>query len=556
MDNYIIADQFSLLAKLMDIHGENSFKAKSYSSAAFAIEKFPEPLADITEEKLIKIKSIGESAGKKILEIIKTGELKALQDLLKKTPEGVLDMMNIKGLGPKKINTIWKEMGIDSIDELEQACKENRIAAKKGFGEKTEAKVLESIEFVRSNKGKLLYKDVEDFTLAIEQKLTAKFPDELTAITGEFKRQLEVINCLEWVTTASKEQLKSFLVNDQLQVSFESKNLLTLCAEDFLALHFHLATKKTFAKTLLETSGSDEFLEEWKKISNNKDAQNEEELFEAVELHFIPPFLRESKTILEKAKKNSFDNIVQTSSIKGLIHSHSNWSDGVYTIEQMADELIKLGFEYLVISDHSKAAAYAGGLTDERIKEQHNYIDTLNKKFAPFKIFKSIECDILGDGTLDYDNKILASFDLIITSIHSNLDMEEDKAMMRLMGAINNPYTTILGHMTGRQLLKRKGYPVDHKKIIDACVENNVVIEINASPYRLDMDWRWIDYAVEKGLLLSINPDAHTLEEFRYIKYGTLVAQKGGLPTSKNLSSFSLKEFEAWLKKTRIKKGI
>ena len=209
-----------------------------------------------------------------------------------------------------------------------------------------------------------------------------------------------------------------------------------------------------------------------------------------------------------------------------------------------------------MISDLSKAAYYANGLSEQRIKEQHQYIDALNKRFAPFRIFKSIECDILGDGSLDYDNKTLASFDLVITSIHSNLDMDEEKAMLRLMGAITNPYTTILGHMTGRLLLRRKGYPVDHKAIIDACAANNVVIEINASPSRLDIDWRWIDYAMEKGLLLSINPDARALEEFGYIKYGTLVAQKGALPAARNLSSYSLQEFENYLAETRMKKGI
>jgi DNA polymerase (family 10) len=556
MDNYEIADQFSLLAKLMDIHGENSFKAKSYSSAAFTIEKLPEPLADLSEAQIFKIKGIGDSAGKKVMEIIQTGELKVLQELVAKTPEGVLEMMSIKGLGPKKINTLWKEMGIDTIEDLEAACKESRIAQKKGFGEKTEQKILESIEFVRSNKGNYLYKDIEDFALALQQKIEHKFPTEQTSVSGEFRRQLEIISRLEWVTTASKDDLKNFLVNEQVQVSSESDDMLILCAENFLALSFHLATRKTFAKKLLETSSSDEFLKAWTEVLKDKEADSEEELFKAAGLHFIPAYLRESKTILEKAKKESFNNIVETAGIKGLIHSHSNWSDGAYTIEQMVEELIKLNFEYLVISDHSKAAAYAGGLTEQRIKEQHKYIDELNKKFHPFKIFKSIECDILGDGTLDYDNNVLASFDLVITSIHSNLDMEEDKAMMRLMGAIANPYTTILGHATGRLLLKRKGYPVNHKAIIDACAKHNVVIEINASPKRLDIDWRWIEYAMEKGLMLSINPDAHTLEEFSYIKYGTLVAQKGALPTSRNLSSYSLNEFEAFLSKTKKEKGI
>lgn len=556
MDNYAIADQFALLGKLMDIHGENSFKAKSYSSAAFTIEKFPTPLSALSEEQIFKLRSIGDSAGKKVMEIIQTGELKVLQELIRQTPEGVLEMMIIKGLGPKKIHTLWKEMGIDTIDELEKACIENRLAQKKGFGEKTQTKILESIEFVRSNKGKFLYKDVEDFTLALQQKLKTKFPDEQTKITGEFKRQLEIISVLEWVTTATKNDLKKFLVNDQVSVLSETDELLIVCAEDFLQLHFHLVTKKSFIKKLIETSCSDEFLEALHSFINNDEAETEEAFFKSAGLNFIPVYLRESKTIIDRAKKESFDSIVQTNTIKGLIHSHSNWSDGSYTIEQMAEELIRLGFEYLVISDHSKAAAYASGLTEDRIKEQHKLIDSLNKKFAPFKIFKSIECDILGDGSLDYDNKTLATFDLVITSVHSNLDMEEDKAMMRLMGAITNPYTTILGHMTGRLLLKRKSYPLDHKAIIDACAKNNVVIEINASPYRLDMDWRWIEYALEKGVLLSIDPDAHTLEEFHYIKYGTLVAQKGALPASRNLSSFSLKEFESWLQETKKKKGI
>jgi len=556
MDNYAIADQFSLLAKLMDIHGENAFKAKSYSSAAFAIEKLPEALAELPEAKIAKLRGIGDSVAKKITEVLQTGELKALQDLIAKTPAGVLEMMNIKGLGPKKINTIWKEMDIDTIDGLEEACRDNRVAQKKGFGEKTQQKILEAIDFVRNNQGWFLYKQVEDFAQALQTKLEQKFSERRTAISGEFKRQLEVVSKLEWVTTATKSELLSYLVNDQVQILSDTNEMLILCAENFLPLHFHLATEETFAYKLVETSSSEDFFSTLKEHIASTDAINEEEIFEKAGLTFIPSYLRENKSIIANATSISFDNIVQTSSIKGLIHSHSNWSDGAYTVEQMAEELINLGFEYLVISDHSKSAYYANGLSEDRIREQHRYIDELNKKLHPFRIFKCIECDILGDGELDYGNDILKTFDLVITSIHSNLDMDEEKAMMRLMGAITNPYTTILGHMTGRLLTRRKGYPVDHKKIIDACVAHDVVIEINASPSRLDMDWRWIEYAVEKGLMLSINPDAHSLEEFHYVKYGTLVAQKGALPVSRNLSSFSLKEFEAFLQEKRKLKGL
>jgi DNA polymerase (family 10) len=222
----------------------------------------------------------------------------------------------------------------------------------------------------------------------------------------------------------------------------------------------------------------------------------------------------------------------------------------------MAEALIQSGFEYLVISDHSKSAYYANGLNEERILKQHSEIDALNKKLAPFRIFKSIECDILNDGAMDFTNEVLASFDLVIASIHSNLDMNEEKAMKRLLGAISNPYVTILGHMTGRLLTRRRGYPVDHRKIIEACAENDVVIEINANPNRLDMDWEYIDYALEKGLMLSIDPDAHTIEEFTNIKYGVLAAQKGGLTPERNLSSFSAARFEQFIRDRKKKKSL
>jgi len=554
MDNYEIADQFSLLAKLMDIHGENSFKSKTYSSAAFAIEKLPQQIATLPHEKIFQIKGIGESVGKKVVEILENGEMQVLRECIANTPSGVLEMMNIKGLGPKKINVLWKEMKIDSIEDLQRACEENSIASRKGFGEKTQQNILASIHFQQQSAGKYLYKKLEPFTEAFTMKLKEKFPNDKIEITGEFRRQLEIIESLEWVTTTSSDDLKKYLLNDQVQLVTDRDGMLVVSAEETLFLRFHIVSEHEFYPKLFETSCSEEFLQEWKTIARPGDNSSEEKIFSSSQLNYIPPFLRESKSVL--SKEIDLDNIVQTSDIKGLIHSHSNWSDGSYTIEEMAKELINLGFEYLVISDHSKSAGYANGLTEQRIREQHRYIDDLNEKLAPFKIFKSIECDILGDGSLDYENKILSTFDLVITSIHSNLDMDEEKAMKRLIGAITNPYTTILGHMTGRLLLKRKGYPVDHKIIIDACAENHVVIEINASPSRLDMDWRWIDYAMEKGLTLSINPDAHTTDEFHNIKYGVLVAQKGALPKNKNLSSYSLKEFEDFLQRTKKQKGL
>ncbi|MGV3656708.1 MAG: DNA polymerase/3'-5' exonuclease PolX [Chitinophagaceae bacterium] len=559
MDNYAIADQLSLLSKLMDIHGENAFKSKSYSSAAFTIEKLPQPIAGLPHEKIFAIRGIGESVGKKIVELLQNGELLALQQLIAQTPEGVLEMMNVKGLGPKKIHTLWKELHISDLESLKEACLQNKIAAKKGFGEKTQQNILEAIHFLQQNTGVYRFAQVESFAEALQQKLELQVPGHQFSLTGEFRRQLEVVQKLEWVTTASKSDLRRFFDEEQFAITAEGDDFLELVANDALALTFYLSEKTEFARRLFVTSSSPEFalaLEQLPHWSTAKAFASEEEICDYLQLQYISPYLREKEQILKLAQQHQLPTVVQTSDIKGLIHAHSNWSDGAHTIEEMALELINLGYEYMVISDHSKAAYYANGLNEQRIREQHIYIDSLNEKLAPFKIYKSIECDILSDGSLDYADKILATFDLVIASIHSNLQMPEEKAMMRLLGAINNKYVTILGHMTGRLLAKRKGYPVDHKSIIDACAANHVVIEINANPARLDMDWRWIDYALEKGVMLSINPDAHSFDDMHLIKYGVLVAQKGGLTPAQNLSSMSQKEFETFLEKRRQLKRI
>ncbi len=559
MDNNAIADQLSTLSKLMDISGENSFKSKSYASAAFAIEKLPRQLSTLSKEQIVAQRGIGESVGTKITELLQTGEIEIIKKLILNIPPGVLQMLDIKGLGPKKIHVLWKELNITSIEELEEACKQNRVADKKGFGPKTQEKILESIAFNEQTSGAYLYAQVEGFVLAFKAKLEEAFSGEKLEVTGAFRRQLEVIDRLEWVTTISKNNLKGYLKAEGMNILSEAGDTLLTDLNETLVIAFHLTKKEHFYSTLFTTSCSEAFLEGFITLSKWKEEhyyQSEKEIFTSAGLSFIPPFIRETKEILQKAKEGEVPNVLQTADVKGLIHAHSNWSDGANTIEEMSVALIELGFEYLVISDHSKAAYYAGGLTEQRIQEQHQYIDALNIKLAPFKIFKSIECDILSNGALDYTDKVLASFDLVIASIHSNLQMKEEKAMMRLLSAIENPYITILGHMTGRRLLKRPAYPVDHAAIINACAQHGVVVEINANPQRLDMQWEWVNYALEKGLLLSVNPDAHTIAEFENIKYGVLSGQKGGLTKSSNLSSFSRQQLEKYLTERRKQKGI
>ncbi|MER3497294.1 MAG: histidinol-phosphatase [Chitinophagaceae bacterium] len=557
MDNYAIADNFSLLAKLMDIHGENTFKSKTYSVASFNIEKLPVQLANTPREKLFSIKGIGESLGRKIIEMLDTGELQVLNEYLEKTPAGVVEMLNIKGLGPKKINTIWKELEVESIGELLYACEENRLLLYKGFGEKTQHNIREAIEFYLQNKGSYLYAQIESYALQLHQALQKQFNEYKISFTGAFRRQLEVIEELEWCTTISTEPLKKYFLENNFDAIQEDSEQIIFKGPENVKLKFYLATEQEYCKKLFQTSCSTDFLVGWEKQYSFPEAITQEaEIFSSAGLVEIPPALRENDVILTKLKSASLPELITEKDITAIIHSHSNWSDGSNTIEEMAQECIRTGYQFLVISDHSKSAFYANGLKEDRIFEQHRYIDELNQKLKPFRIFKSIECDILNDGSLDYSNDVLSSFDLVITSVHSNLKMSEDKAMLRLLNAIKNPYTTILGHMTGRLLLSRNGYPVDHKKIIDACAENHVAIELNAHPRRLDMDWRWIDYALEKGVFITIDPDAHSLEGFNDVKYGVLSAQKGGLTKENNLSSFTLQQFEEHLARVKKLKGV
>ena len=557
MDNYAIADQFSLLAKLMDIHGDNPFKSKSYASAAFNIEKLPVQLADTPTEKIAGLKGIGDSTAKKITELLSTGKLSALEDLLLKTPPGILEMMQIKGLGPKKIATIWNEMGIESLGELLYACNENRLLLYKGFGEKTQESVKQSIQFFNQNKGHFLYAEIENLADQVLAILHENFSAHQVALSGEIRRQANTITQIDLMTTIPVQELDTFLLNQNFTTSISEKNTLTAVAGNGTKLVIRHSPADRFIAANFAASCSQSFLNDFKEatgFSEEGTYTSEEEIFATHKIHPIPVNRRELPETVQLALKTPLEPVISLADIKGVIHSHSNWSDGLHTIEVMARACIEKGFEYLVISDHSRSAFYANGLSVERIREQHLYIDELNSKLAPFRIFKSIECDILSDGSLDYDDEVLGSFDLVIASVHSNLKMTEEKAMQRLLTAIKHPATRILGHMTGRLLLSRPGYPVDHRSIIDACAEHHVVIEINAHPRRLDLDWSWIPYAMEKGCLLSINPDAHQIEGYDDIRYGVISAQKGGLTKAANLSSFTLAELENWLKATQQKK--
>ncbi|MEP6616552.1 MAG: helix-hairpin-helix domain-containing protein [Ginsengibacter sp.] len=558
MENYQVAEHFSLLGKLMDIHGENSFKAKFYAIASYNIDKLPEPLKEISADKIKTLPGIGDATGKKILELLQTGKMQLLDDLLEKTPPGVLEMLRVKGLGPKKISLIWKKMNIENIGELLYACHENRLMLYNGFGEKTQKNVLASIEFYQKQEGHYLYAQVAGMAEELKKLLSRIFATPVE-ICGSFVRQSETIDELEYVVPLEGKMIMAKLKSQPgFQLVTDNENSILFQSDVGIKVLLYPSSPKELHETVFYTTGTKEFNKAFRERFKKYDFGEGDDaaLFKSLDIQYIPPALRENGEILEMAASFSIPKLIQPGDIRGIIHCHSNWSDGVGSIEELAMAAVKKGFEYLVLSDHSKAAFYANGLNEERVKAQHGLVDELNVKLFPFKIFKSIESDILNDGSLDYSNPVLSTFDLVIASVHSNLKMNEEKAMMRLMNAIENPYTTILGHMTGRLLLSRNGFPVNHKKIIDSCSANNVAIELNAHPRRLDMRWQWLSYALEKNVLISVDPDAHSAEEFDNVRYGVLAAQKGMVSKANNLSSFTLQNFEKFLKSRKASKGI
>ena len=552
----------------MELHDENTFKIRSYQSAVNTIDRGDVSIEGKNLQELQAINGIGKSIAEVIHALDTTGASPLMDELLAKTPVGILEVLEIKGLGPKKVKVLWEELNITSIHELMEACQSGQVAKTKGFGENTQESIIQSLEFRASNQGKWLYADIEDAMTQLEEMLKSISGVEAVTSVGEYARKMEIIDSVEWLiaTTDHSALMSSISSLENLEQNKKSSSPFKwrgkiLDPEVSLLIHFTEPT--AYIKEKIIRTGSKAHL--LYPVVDNKpfiellreedDLYSEEEAYTKAGLPWIPEELREGYFEFDWAKENKIPNLLEEKDLKGILHNHSTYSDGKHSLRQMAEYCKELGYEYLGISDHSRTASYAGGLEIEKVQLQQKEIDELNKELAPFKIFKGIESDILLDGSLDYPEEVLKSFDFVVSSIHSSLGMDRKKATARLLKAIENPYTTILGHPTGRLLLRREGYPIDHKAIIDACAKFGVVIEINANPWRLDLDWRWVQYAMEKGVKLSINPDAHEMEGYADMRYGVLVGRKGGLTKDMTFNALSLTEMEEHLnkRKNRIK---
>jgi DNA polymerase (family 10) len=547
MTNSDIADLFKLFADLSELHGGNPFKIKQFTNAFFRIDKMLMPLENLSIPELEKIEGIGKGIASKIDEINKTESFGELNDILVNTPEGVLMMMKIKGIGPKKIAIIWKELEIEEIGELLYACKENRLAQAKGFGLKTQQSVINQIEFMYASANKFHYTKVEQKAFDLIGKLQSIKSINNVSLCGAMRRKMEVIEAIEILVSYSDSNgLENIFFESNLFKEIKKIENGFKAIYEQIPVVISLCKNEDFVWQLFTKTSNENHLNLLDLKAINKQANNEEEIYKSIQLPYIFPEMREGTNEVELAKQNKLPKLIEYTDLKGALHNHSTWSDGLNSIAEMAKACEKLGYNYFGIADHSKAAFYAKGLTEEQIINQHLEIDKLNKSNANFTIFKGIECDILYNGQMDYANDVLASFDYVVASVHSILKMNEEKAMSRLISAIENPYTTILGHPTGRLLLLREGYPINHYKIIDACAANKVAIEINANPYRLDLDWRYIDYALNKGILLCINPDAHNIEGLKDMYYGVQIARKGGLTKDNCLNTFSTEELKKY----------
>ena len=552
MDNKMIARTFRLCSQLMELHNANPFRTKAMASASFKIDKLPFPAAEATLEQLSSQPGIGKSTAEKIKQVVNTGSFAELDDLTLKTPAGILEMLNIKGLGPKKIQVIWLGLQVETVGELYYACNENRLVEAKGFGLKTQEEIKKAIEFTLANQGWFLYAKLLSAAQTVFDHLSRSLQSKTISYTGAFRRKCEILTHVEIICDATISELSKAIrdLNNEWHIEI-TDNTIAFHDENNCPFIVYSTTTDNFASDLLLTTGSEDHIRQLLQIQNPIPSGNSEQvIFQSLGLSYIEPELREGLNEIDLAKNNQLPSLITFDDLKGTLHNHSTYSDGVHTLAEMARYCKEdLHLEYLGICDHSRTAVYANGLSIDRLEQQWTEIDLLNQRMAPFKIFKGIESDILSDGSLDYPDEILAQFDFVVASVHSNLKMDEERATARLLKAIENPYTTILGHPTGRLLLSRSGYPLDFKRIIDACTANEVVIEINANPLRLDLDWRWHRYALEKGVILSINPDAHRTEGLLDMHYGVFAGRKGGLSKEKCLNAFSLKEISAYFNK-------
>ncbi len=578
-----IADILSQIGTLLELKGENPFKVRAYVAGARALEAIEEAeLARlIAEERLDTVKGIGEALAQKIGELHTTGRLAFFDKLKASIEPGLVEMLDVPGLGPKKIRALHDKLGISSLSELAAACTEGRVAGLEGFGEKSQQKILEGIRNREAYGRRHLWWEAWETATPIVEGLRALPQVSAAEAAGSLRRGLETVGDLDFIVAATDVApvvawftalpgVKEVTARGETKASvrFESglqADLRIVPAEQFaFALHHFTGSKDHNVQMRQRALARGLSLSEWglvpaegegtaKQKAGQKHslaAKTEKELFRHLGLHFIPPELREGLGEIEAAEKAEAPRLLELADLRGAFHNHTTASDGRNTLAEMVAAAQALGWEYLGIADHSKASFQANGLDEERLLAQVKEIHALNAS-GRFKthVFAGVECDILPDGRLDYDDATLAALDYVVVSVHSAFNQSEADMTKRLVRAIEHPQATMLGHATGRLLLRREGYRVDLARVIDAAAANGVIIELNASPWRLDLDWRHWRKAAEKGVLAAINPDAHETGGLAHVRAGVNAARKGGLTAEQVLNTQPLAKVKKFFAK-------
>jgi DNA polymerase (family 10) len=577
MNKHDLARIFNETGLLLELKGENPFKSRAYYNAARTLENLNQDLTILIKEGgLLAIPGFGDAIVKKITEWANNGKIEYYEKLKASIPPGLLDLLRIPGLGPKKINLIYNSLGLTTIPELQEACLENKLAALPGFGVKTQEKICAGIKFLEEHQGEYLLIEALADAIALRDAL-GKHPAVLKVeLAGSIRRFKEIVHDIDLVVGTDEPQtvadfFKKLPTIDKVTSAGDTK--VSVILRSGIAADLRLVKLLEYPHALQHFSGSKEHNTKLRHLAKEKGYKvneyglfkgevNAEEvkycddeagIYRMLGLDFIPPELREDLGEIEAAQKGDLPALIRPEDLRGIFHVHTTYSDGIATLRDMVIAATELGFSYIGISDHSQTAVYAHGLSVESLKKQWAEIDVLKLEFPDFKVFKGIEADILPSGELDYNNEILTQFDFVIGSVHSQFRMGRPEMTKRILMAMDNPFLTILGHPTGRILLERTGYELNMETIIAKAAEKRIAIEFNASPYRFDLDWRWCRKAKEKGVLIAVYPDAHGTDELNLVNGGIMVAQKGWLTVKDVLNTKKWAEVELFFKSRRMK---
>jgi DNA polymerase (family 10) len=566
------------IAMLSELVGENPYRSRAFSNAAHALEGSSADLAALTRRgELTTLPGVGPAIAATLKELVETGRSREHEALREKTPVGLHDLLRLPGLGLKRVRALYAGLGVDSLERLEEAVHAGKVATLPGFGEKTAQRVLEGIAFLRSAAGRRRYPQALELAVRFLEWLRAHPEVEAAEIAGEVRRRMEVVEEVALVA-ASREPgrlVEAFLaLNGEARTGEAAETVASFRLRDGLGVRLRCAAAESFVGTMVWETGSEAHLRDLAARAEERGMlldgaglwgggmrlplRDEEALYRELELAYVPPELREGLGEVAAAARGEIPALVEVDDLRGTFHCHTTWSDGTATVAEMAEGARAKGWAYLGLGDHSRSAAYAGGLTPAQVRAQHREVDEWNARHGGkgkrrFRIFKGTECDILSDGSLDYPEDVLASFDYVVGSVHSAFRMPERAMTERVIRAIENPHLTILGHPTGRVLLYRDAYEIDVRAVIDAAAEHGVAIEINADASRLDLDWRHVRYAAEKGVLVPINPDAHSVRGLDNVAFGVNAARKGWLTAPRVLNTWTLEAVEEYL--ARRKQG-